>query len=77
MASFKHKTVVETVYSRQYSIRKFSEGGPCKRDLMNELKILGFTVSSLYSVYMGHTGILVRTNDLRKLRFADRVIFGR
>lgn len=62
--------------SQVYSFLKSAEGGPVKKELLEDLKALNIKAESTTSPYIGHTGIRV-WGGKRIQKKAERIILGK
>jgi hypothetical protein len=58
-----------------FSVMKVSEGGRGQKHCMDMLKEAGITCERAHSIYVGESGIGVRTNNKRVLKRVERILW--
>lgn len=60
-----------------FSIMKATEGGMGQKTALELLKDAGIKAEKATSIYVGHTAVLVRTENKRTLARTERILYGR
>jgi hypothetical protein len=60
-----------------FSVTKVNEGGMGQVHALQLIKEAGIPVVRAHSPYMGHSGVAVLTDDKRKLRRVEILLYGR
>ena len=60
-----------------FNVLKVSEGGMGQRAALDLLKEMGIKAVGVPSAYLGHTAVLVNTENKRTVARIERVLYGR